>query len=661
MFEKFARAINTKYNTLAKQELYKVDVDLAPVYLAAFPEGTNPLYITNTEHDCSCCKNFLRNLGNVVAITDGKIETVWDLQDIPYPYDVVAAELCKAVLNAPIKQIFRTEERSYGAESTLQALDSGVKKWNHFWGKVHTKHYSTSPGQAIGAVEALIHVYKRGLTEFNINTLETVSELIESNQIYRGEEHKTALNAFRKLWVNYHAVAGSPNDAELYIWATYNQFGAQIRNTVIGTLLQDIQSGMDVEAAVRSFEQKVAPANYKRPTALITESMVKSAMKTIEELGIKDSLERRMAKLSDISVNDVLWVNNSTQKKMRDSLTDILLNSVKKKQPSKTSTSMSMEEFVAEAKNYTDIQLFVKNSYMNKFVTLTAPVHADSKHIFKWNNNFAWSYDGDMTDSIKERVKRAGGNVTNAKLRVSLGWFNFDDLDLYMTLPNGNAIYFGNKRDILDVDMNVGNPVRDPVENMSFTSANLADGEYSIQVHQYCQRETIDVGCTIEIECDGAIQQWHYKNAVRGSIEFGSIVIKNGSIESIAVNPAQPGWGNFSAPVQKWNISTEQYQPVSAITLSPNFWNESAVGNKHWIFVIDGCKTPDNVRGIYNEYLTQDLMQHRKVFEVLGSKTKCKNTDEQVSGLGFSSTQHQELNFSVTTADGKKKSVTVVV
>lgn len=659
MFEKFARVVNAKYNTLAQQELYEVDVDLAPVYLAAFPAGTDPLYITNTEHDCSCCKNFLRNLGNLVAIKDGKVQTIWDVTDVPYPYDVVAAELHRAVLNAPIKQIFRTKERSYGAESTLQQIESGVKKWNHFWGKVHDRHYSASPGQQIGAVEALIHVYKRGLEEFDVDTLETVSELITSNQIYRGQEHAPALNAFRKLWVNYHACSSDESNKILYIWETYCRPGAQIRNTVIGSLLQDIQSGMSVDAAVRSFEQKVAPANYKRPTAPITESMVKSALKTIDELGIKDSLDRRMAKLSDISVNDVLWVNNSTQKKMRDSIADVLFDSVKKRKPNKTvSSTMSMEQFIEDSKNYTDIQLFVKNSHQNKFVTLTAPVHADSKNIFKWNNNFAWSYDGDMTDSIKERVKRAGGNVTNAKLRVSLVWFNTDDLDLYMTLPNRNTIYFANKRDILDVDMNVRDPVCDPVENMSFTSANLADGEYTIAVNQYRQRETTDVGCTIEIECDGAIQQWHYKNAVRGRAVFGSIVIKNGSIENIIVNS---GWENFSAPVQKWNISTEQYQTVSAITLSPNFWNQSAVGNKHWIFVIDGCKTPDNVRGIYNEYLTQDLMQHRKVFEVLGSKTKCKNTDEQVSGLGFSSTQREELNFCVTTADGQKKTITVVV
>lgn len=49
------------------------------MYLASFPPGTNPIYKTNTEHDCTCCKNWIRNLGNVVAIVDGRMETMWDI------------------------------------------------------------------------------------------------------------------------------------------------------------------------------------------------------------------------------------------------------------------------------------------------------------------------------------------------------------------------------------------------------------------------------------------------------------------------------------------------------------------------------------------------------------------------------------------------------
>ena len=38
-----------------------------------------------------------------------------------------------------------------------------------------------------------------------------------------------------------------------------------------------------------------------------------------------------------------------------------------------------------------------------------------------------------ITDSIKERVKRAGGQVTG-ELRASLAWFNFDDLPEFSRL-----------------------------------------------------------------------------------------------------------------------------------------------------------------------------------------------------------------------------------
>ena len=39
-------------------------------YLAAFPDGTNPIFKKKTEHDCSCCKHFIRRAGGVVAIDE---------------------------------------------------------------------------------------------------------------------------------------------------------------------------------------------------------------------------------------------------------------------------------------------------------------------------------------------------------------------------------------------------------------------------------------------------------------------------------------------------------------------------------------------------------------------------------------------------------------
>ena len=65
------------------------------------------------------------------------------------------------------------------------------------------------------------------------------------------------------------------------------------------------------------------------------------------------------------------------------------------------------------------------------------------------------------------------------------------------------------------------------------------------------------------------------------------------------------------------------------------------------IFILKDCKNPDAIRGIYNECLKDELTVHRKVFEIIGEKTKCQFSENQMAGLGFSSTNSQELTIKV--------------
>ena len=81
---------------------------------------------------------------------------------------------------------------------------------------------------------------------------------------------------------------------------------------------------------------------------------------------------------------------------------------------------------------------------------------------------------------------------------------------------------------------------------------------------------------------------------------------------------------------------------------SPNYWDDNVNSNKHWFFILDKCLNPEPVRGIYNEFLSNELHEHRKVFEVLGSKTKCPYDEQQLSGVGFSSTKRDEVKIHVT-------------
>lgn len=54
--------------------------------------------------------------------------------------------------------------------------------------------------------------------------------------------------------------------------------------------------------------------------------------------------------------------------------------------------------------------------------------------------------------------------------------------------------------------------------------------------------------------------------------------------------------------------------------------------------MIPGCENPDKPKGFHNEFLRQEFREHRKVFQVLAAKSMAEPQENQLSGLGFSST-----------------------
>lgn len=653
-FHEFAVRVHARYMELRKSELFVVGTTegIFEHYLASFPEGSNPIYKVRTEHDCSCCKNFVRNLGRVVSLANGTMRTVWDVAGLESPFKEVAASMDEYVRAQPIQSVFRTKERSYGNEFTRQLLEDGsVKRWNHFHGTVGELHHHTSPDQARGEFNTSVHVFRRGLEELKPEAVQTVLDLIKDKSIYRGEEHLPAVKAFRELQKHYSALDARARD--IYVWLYAQSTGSRFRNTVIGTLVQDLSAGIDIEEAVKSFESKVAPANYKRTTALITPRMVQDAMKTVNELGLEPALHRRLARLADVSVSNVLWVDRSARALMKGGVADVLMAAATTAAPAAgKATDISIDKFMSEVlPTAQGMELHLRNTHLTNFVTLTAPVHPDTGRLFKWGNDFAWSYDGNITDSIREKVKAAGGNV-NAKLRFSLAWYNYDDLDIHVREPDGTHIYFGNKCGKLDVDMNAYGPrSRQPVENVSFTRP--ADGKYRVYVNQYNRRETTDFGFSVEIASASGTTQVSYPKGINSglNIDVGTFTVKNGAIVESQYGPSIIGSG---IPQTKWGLKTESNVKVQTVMFSPNYWDDNAVGNKHWFFILEGCRVEEPMRGIYNEFLASGLEKHRKVFEVLGDNTKCPPTDEQLSGLGFSSTRGDSVTVSVKSDRGAR-------
>jgi hypothetical protein len=206
---------------------------------------------------------------------------------------------------------------------------------------------------------------------------------------------------------------------------------------------------------------------------------------------------------------------------------------------------------------------------------------------------------------------------------------------------------------ILDVDMHRGGgrppAKREAVENLAWR--NPRNGKYTVRVNNFARVETQSPGFTVEVACGGRL--WHVSkpdNNVAHTliVEFE---YKNGEVINLS---AGKGLSTQGISQDVWGLSTERFVKVNTVMLSPNFWLGKQVGNKHFMFIVDGCVNDEPTRGIYNEFLKPELDKHRKVFEVLGNKTKCQPSASQLSGLGFSSTQRNEVTAKVTNTDGTR-------
>lgn len=657
MFTYFKLAVQRQFNSMKQHDLFRMQVDkdkLWETYLSSFPEGANPMFRERTEHDCNCCKSFIRAVGNMVAIVDNEFVSIWDV-NVGGHYQVVADALSTYVKSAIIENIFLHSEPVAGVDKNFQDSETGVITWEHFFIQLPPALVCRiDMGTKLGNARSTRDVMLRALREITLESIDTVLELISQGSLYRGEEHRHAVEAFRKLKVEFDRA----QKQNMFAWSRLSSTpGAvsNIRSSVIGTLLVDLSEGKDLENAVGAFEFKVAPTNYKRPTALVTKDMIERARKTIEELGYTSALERRFAVLEDVSINNVLFADRSARKRMGDVFDELSSQVGDNPKNFDKVEEVSIETFLSDIlPKIESIELMFENKHRNNLVSLIAPSDLTAKHMFKWPNGFSWSYTGEVADSIKERVKKAGGSVTGDVCN-RLMWFNSDDLDFHMTEKVGAyyEIYYGTKRQkspsggMLDVDANAGGGYSEgfskdnpPVENIVYENwKQMRPGVYELSVVQYSQQTTSDVGFEAEIDVLGSVLHFSYPKALKTG-ERVVVAELHVSAEGVKVVPKLDSTQSVKT---MWNIPTQTFHKVNVVMLSPNYWDDKAVGNKHYFFMLDNCLNDDRARGFFNEFLSAELDTHRKVLEIVGSKMKTEESPNQLSGLGFSSTQRNSV------------------
>lgn len=676
--------------------------EIYQLYLKSFPEGRDPVFRdpNSTYHNCNNCKNFIRRYGNIVSIAeDGSLITLFGGDNVKEEYAIVATKLNDAIKSKVILSVFFEDydmldrklnyERCNKKQETFRlGIHENHKQYNKekaekFPGVVKegeirrfTHMHVNLPKQFVimtgKSVESMIgeyrdkyEVFKRAMTEISLDTLSLVEDLINQGSLLDGPAHLPAIKVAMAQKKEWDKTPVEKRDNLAWI-ATYgmSERNAKFRNTLIGVLCVELSQGEEINKACENWNRRVDPVNYHKATAPITKKQIAEAQKFVEENGYMESFDRRLASIDDIHVEEIKYIGNGDGKIPNVTMFDKVKATATqhKRAQFEGIEEMPIEKFMTEVMpKCSGIEAFLLNSHEGNLVTMTTSSNNAGKPIFKWPNNYSWDFNGNLAgkSQIKDAVKERGGNITGA-LRFSIMWGEGDpsdnsDLDAHAQEPqsaHGEHIYYstsfrkdrGNMRTRmsgqLDVDITQPNSFgnKNIVENIVWTDkSKMGEGVYKVWVHQFSARGS--KGFRAEVEFDGEIYQYEYNQPVSGNVQVAEITLKGGVFSIKHILPES------ASNKELWGLETNNFHKVNLVCLSPNHWSGNAVGNKHYFFMLEGCKTEKNVRAFHNENLLPDLLKHRKVMEVLGAThtIKPEPNQKQLAGLGFNATVRDEV------------------
>lgn len=665
-FKTFNQIFNTHWQEMiaSRPQLFKMAIDpdlLWETYLESFPPGTNEIFRERREFDCSCCRSFIKKYGGLVKIANGEVVSIWDFDPQDPTYTPVVNALSNLVHQHHLENLAVESDKVLGTPLSYEQFENGIHTWHHFSLELPREmlyKLRTPKNEYLAGKKADHDVFYRSLEEITSESVETVLDLIEEGMVYRGNEWKKNLKRFKIAQKQFEL-----HHTDEYLWEGVISQRPQVlrmKNTSMGTLLSDLSAGVDVNLALERFGRTVDPVNYRRPKNLaFTKTMLESAKKELENLGLLNSLQQKHATLRDLTVNNVLWVNRKARKAMQglDIFEELSQEITVDARSFKNLPGISLATFLEDILPQTEtLEVLFTSDKIRNLVSLLAPNDPSSPPLFKWGNGFSWAYRGNVADSMKEQVKAAGGLV-DVPLRVSLRW-NEDgnsivDLDLHAQESNGQYIFYGtpyrkdrgDRRTLqsgqLDVDMI--DPRDTGIENITWTDKRkIEPGEIIIRVNNFNHKK-VDF-FEIEIQADDELYHYAHQGMLTGTEEVARINFDGHTFE---VNLPK----SATSSTFVWGLTTNQFIPVSTVLLSPNHWDGYAEqGNKHFFFMLSNCHNDESPNGFYNEYLHPSLNKHRKVLEVLGQKLKVLPTEEELSGLGFADTQRSDL---VVKANGK--------
>lgn len=662
------------------------------IYISSFNKEDNPIFRdpNSSYHNCNHCKNFIRRYGNVVSIDENyNVVSIFDVS-VEGKFKPVALNVSKSIKSAGVSDVFfetfdELNKLPYEKCNKQNAIfrlgiDKNVKRYTkeeaekygvvkpnelRTFNHLHLdlpKEFVDVSGNSIERIMADFrdakNVFYRAMREIPLDTLNLVKDLINQGSLLDGQTHLYKINTFIPLKKEYDAIEESKK--ELWCWVkSYRLQIAKFKNELIGVLCTELAEGKELNEACQTWNKRVDPSNYMKATAPITKKQIEDARKFVDENGYTESFDRRFATIDDIKASEILHINSGDGSVKKISMFDSVKPSVStrhKRSEFDGIEEVSIEKFIKDIlPSCSSVEAFFINKQEGNLVTLTTAKNKESKPIFKWDNNYSWTFKGNLAgkSQIKEAVKEAGG-VVDAVLRFSIVWNDVDgrdnsDLDAWCIQPNQEKIGYetgfrkdrGNKFSSCkgQLDLDVTNPSgKKAVENIYFVDpSELKTGKYVFYVNQFSNRGS--QGFKAQIQVDNEIYDYEYNKGMSTNEKvFVAEVYFDGV--NFKIDHKLPE-SNSSREV--YGLATQQFHKVNLISTTPNHWGENNVGNKHYLFMLEGCKFNEPIRSFHAENLIPELAKYRSVLEVLGNMNMIEPTDNQISGLGFNATVRDEL------------------
>ena len=692
-FKNFNTLVQNKFRQIQQGQLFSVDLvgypdhqtgyKLWDIYLSSFRDGDDPVFRdpNSSHHNCNNDKNFIKRYGNIVTIDKGKIITMWDLE-LPEEskYYLPCKAMSEALKAGVITNVFK-ESFDFLHKANYQKTSNKMAEYqlgNDFNNKQYSKeeaakfgavnsndvytfyhfnvtlnksfvHFgSTSIESVLGELRTSRQLFEKGLN-IPIDSLELVRDLIQQGSLLRGDMYLNKVVEFIKLKKEFDLVPMAEKSG--WMWLKFQSVPfARFANELIGTTAIELAEGKDLNKVCKDFNIRVDPTNYAQAKSPVTQGMIKEAEKQIAELGYSQSFDRIPATIDHISIDEIKHSNidNTIDKPVGLFAASGVKTSTRHKRAEfDTVETVTIDNFMSKILPHsTSIEVYLENKMEGNLVALFTEQVKGSKNMFKWNNPFSWTYNGNLSGKsmIKDAVKEKGGNVTGV-LRASMIWNETgrdnSDLDLWCLQPNGEEIGYntGFRKDRtnkfsscggqLDLD-NTSPGTSLGVENIYFQDlGRMRSGKYKFWVNQFSARNS--QGFKFEIETNGEVFNYSYDRPVSNRVPVATVTLINGQF---TIEHHLP---HSSSNKNLWGLETNEFHKVNLVCTSPNYWGDNNIGTKEYFFMLQGCQPESEMKAFHTDHLNSELSNIRKAIGLLGNY-KMVPPSKGLAGVGYNST-----------------------